>query len=77
MFITNNIKKEFPRRCCHKNNENVGKEWNKFVLLPKIKNDQKARGNNFQKHKLTLKIGLNIINVKFNYSKFISISFFI
>ena len=41
---------------------NVGKEWNKFVLLPKIKNDQKARENYFQKHKLTLKIGLNIIN---------------
>ena len=39
-----------------------GKKWNKCVLLPKIKKNQKARGNNFQKHKLTLKIGLNIIN---------------
>ena len=28
-----------------------GKNWNKFVLLPKIKNDQKARESNFQKHK--------------------------
>ena len=41
---------------------NVGKEWNKFVLLPKIKNDQNARENNFQKQ---LKIGLTIINYQF------------
>ena len=34
-----------------KNNETSGRNWNKFVLLPKIKNDQKDRENNFQKHK--------------------------
>ena len=56
-------------------NETSGKKWNKFVLLPKIKNDQKARESNFQKLKyknIKIMIQIMMLSIFSNMNRFLN-----